>query len=107
MAVDFHIVEDARLPSLEVTVFDANGVMDLSGATSPVFYMSRPGTAAKVNGTAATIVNASEGKLRYDWAALDVDTPGDWYGQFAVTLNSKVLRIPSDGHIDIHIHQKR
>jgi hypothetical protein len=107
MAVDFHIIQDALLPSLEVQCFDASGVFQLGGASAPKFYLSRPGNAAKINGTAATIVNAAEGTLRYDFTGTDTSLIGDWYGQFEVTINSKVCRIPSDGYISVHIHPER
>lgn len=101
-----HIIQDARLPALEVQAFDANGTLNLSAATSPKFYMSRPGTDAKIDGVTAVIVDGALGKLRYDWASGDTDTPGMWEGQFEVQINSKPLRIPSHGHIAIEVGEK-
>ena len=73
-------------------------VQDLTGATVR-FSMRRVGQAArKVDNQPATIDSpATAGKVRYLWAAADVDTPGFYQGEFVVTLpNAKQITFPSD-----------
>lgn len=85
--VDFYIKEGDRAPALLVTCIDEDGVIiDLTAAISAAFYMINPGDdTPKVNGTAAVIVAPqSGGQLRYNWAANDTDTPGDYDGEFEV-----------------------
>lgn len=86
-AADFYIKEGDRSPSLLVTCVDEDGVIiDLTAAIAAKFYMINPGdTTVKVDGTAGTIVvPVTDGKLRYDWATADTDTPGDYDGEFEV-----------------------
>lgn len=105
MATDFHIIQGARLPSIEVQAFDRDGPLDLSAATSPVFYLSSPDDGQVVNGSTAVIVDGPAGILRYDWGASDTATPGSYRAQFAVTINSLSMRVPSNGHITIVVHE--
>ena len=92
----FVISEDARLPALEVQLFDNNVAVDLTGATV-TFSMENADTGVlKVNAAAAVLEDATAGKVKYEWAAADVDTPARYHGQFKVTISAKDYLIPNN-----------
>lgn len=68
---------------------EANKIVPLTGAVSTIFYMYPIGDdgslgAVKVNGAAASIASATEGKLTYTWITGDTDTPGRFFGYFRI-----------------------
>lgn len=92
---EFFISKDARLPDLEIRLLDQNSAVDLTGATV-VFSMDDEAGVAKVNAAAGTLSDATDGKVKYSWAALDVDTEGTFFGQFIITLSGKDHRVPNN-----------
>jgi hypothetical protein len=93
----FHLKRGDRLPSLSATLQTVDGVaVDLTGGTVR-FLMRRRGQVAKVN-AAAVVVVAATGSVRYDWAAADVDTAGDFEGEFEFkTATGLRETFPNDG----------
>lgn len=74
-------------PSLTDVIKVNNQAFDLSG--SSVKFRMRPAKSSTLKvDSAATIVSPSEGTIRYDWAAADVDTAGEFFGWWRVTLPS-------------------
>ena len=93
---EFHLSKDARLPDLEIQLLDVNTPVDLTGATV-TFSMDDLSGTTKVNAAAGTVSDATNGKVKYAWAAVDVDTTGTFKGQFVITISSKDYRIPDNG----------
>lgn len=95
-----------RLPPIQATLGTASGATDLSTATSVKFIMkTEQGNTLKVN-SAAVVVNAATGLVRYDWLAVDTDTPGKYQGEWEVTwATGKKQTFPTTSYHSIEILQ--
>jgi hypothetical protein len=98
----FIIKSNDTLPYLEATLSDDNGVVDLTGATVTFVMRERNGAAAVVR-AAASIVEADEGTVRYEWAEGDTVDAGQYRGEFEISIGGKVLTYPSETYIPINI----
>lgn len=105
----FSIKKSDRGPSLpfQFTLSDGTAI-DLSGYSGVKFAMvssANPKATPKVNATAA-VVDAITGLVRYDWAAGDLDTPGEYFGEFQASGSSgSPLTCPGNGYIRIIVLQ--
>lgn len=77
-----------RNPSITETITYADGTaVSLTGKTVKFKMRAVGSSTLKVN-TTATVVDAPSGQVRYDWAALDVDTAGHFLVWWEVTTTA-------------------
>lgn len=100
----FYLKSGDRLPKLRATLSDSSGVaINLTGGAVQFRMKRSDGTGdLKVN-SPATIVTPTSGIVEYAWAAGDVDTPGDYIGEFSITISGLVQTIPSGGYVSVLI----
>jgi hypothetical protein len=90
-------------PSITDTIKIAGTAFNLTGSTVK-FRMRAAGAYTLKVDAAATIVNAAAGTVRYDWAAADVDTPGDYLAWWHVTLPSTDTQDTPEFQVEIASH---
>lgn len=79
-----------RNPSITETLTYADGtVVDLTGSTVKLKMRAVGSSTLKVNAAATVVGAATLGQVRYDWAALDVDTGGFFLVWWEVTTGGK------------------
>jgi hypothetical protein len=86
------------------TLQDANGTaVNLTGA-SVSFHMRAVGSTQTKVDSAATIVTAASGLVRYNWTAQNTNTVGSYQAEFQVThADGSIETFPNDGYIPVQI----
>lgn len=105
--IDFFLAKGDSAPSIQVTLLNADETpVDLTGCT--VVFRTRPKNKSDVlSGGACTIVNATAGIVRYDWALTDTDPTGIYLGEWVVTFASgKEMTLPSDKPVEIQVRNR-
>ena len=81
----FFLKQNDLLPPLAATVVDQDGnAVDISAASGVTFRFRRQGGVSTE--AAATITDAANGKVQYDWVAGDTANSGLYEGEFIVTF---------------------
>jgi hypothetical protein len=87
----FTIKKGDTRPVLSAFLQESNGdPIDLTGATVRVIMLPAGGGAAKVNAL-ATIIDAPNGEIEYQWFEGDTDTAGGFEVEFEVTFPGHVV----------------
>ena len=99
-----HTIKQGDLyPPIEATLSDANGAVDLTGASVRFIMLRRRGRVELVNAD-ATIMDAATGSIRYQWVAGDTDEVGDHLAEFEVTFaDTRVATWPNGGHLIVSV----
>jgi hypothetical protein len=92
-----------RSPSITDTIKVNNVAFDLTGSTVKFKMRLANSSTLKVN-TAAVVVLASAGTVRYDWASIDVDTVGIYVCWWEVTLPSTKTQVTPEFELEIYDH---
>lgn len=75
-----------RSPSLTDTITVDGDAFNLTGATVKFRMRLESSSTLKVDANASVVGDATNGNVRYDWQAADVDTAGEYVGWWRVTL---------------------
>jgi hypothetical protein len=106
MLADFYLKVGDTSPALTITCKYSDGaVQDLTGCTV-TFAMWRKTGVVKVADAAATVVTPASGIVQYIWVPANTDTPGDFAGEFHVTLvGGKKVTFPTgpEEYVNIRI----
>lgn len=102
----FRIKTNDTAPVLVATLTNAAGQkINLESATVR-FHMKKYGASSLKVDAVASIVDATEGKVQYEWQGADTDVAGTFYGEFEVTYSdSKIETFPNNGYFTIIIHE--
>jgi hypothetical protein len=102
----FHVGD--RLVSLLADLYELDGTPIVLGAAETVVFrmvLTSDGT-AKVDNSAATVVSVGSAttltpaQVRYDWAAADVDTAGEYSAWFIRTSAGQTEHFPVQDYTD-------
>lgn len=103
----FEIKQGDLSPSLGATCRDdAGAVVDISGSTV-LFRFRREGEGGTVREGAANLIGGGTlGQISYDWQAGDTDEPGNYLGEFVVTIAGREKTFPSIAFLRFSINRR-
>ena len=92
-------------PYVNARVTDKSGFpVDLTSCTAKFIMTSDISGAPKVDAAAEIMSPATDGRLRYQWAIGDTDTPGIYFAEFEVTFqDSSKITLPNDNCFTVTI----
>lgn len=90
-------------PPLRAYLHMANGTpIRLAGSTVRLIVKDEKDN-IKIS-KSANIINEDKGYIEYKWAKTDTSIPGEYRGEFEVTLqNGAIVTVPNDGYFIINI----
>jgi len=100
----FYIKQNDTSPSLQATLKDgADNAVDLTAATVR-FHMRQLGSQTVKVDSAATVSDADNGVVYYQWSASDTDTIGSFEAEFEVTFSGgEIESFPNNRFIQVEI----
>jgi len=104
-----HILEYKKgdtSPSISIQILKtSDGLpLDLSGASATFYLVKRGESTLKVNGSAASITDATNGIITYNLNSTDTDTVGEYEAEFKVTFaGGQIASFPPSGSFIIKI----
>jgi hypothetical protein len=103
MAQRIYVKEGDAGSILGQTLKRDGAAVNLTGA-SVRFVMSKSPTSTPKVDAAATIVDASAGKVRYTWQAADLNAPGRYIAEWQVTFSGGAIETyPVGGYLRIQV----
>jgi len=85
--------------------FNGRIPVNISGG-SVKFYVADTGTDEMIiDGEDCTILNGTEGRIRYTWRSIDTDKTGVFPGEFVATFSDGDLTFPNSGSIPTIINE--
>ena len=94
-AIHFSAVRGSTGPSLDDSLAQGDGLLDLTGATV-VLRLRHGATAAVVDFPMTIDANPLLGRVYRDWTTGDLDIlEGEWWGQYRVTIGGAVQIWPT------------
>lgn len=104
---DFSIKRGDSEPAIKAQLQDDEGnAVDLSNADSVSFHMKDPRASTVKVDAAASITDAPNGEVQYDWAddGSDTDEPGEYDAEFEVSWSGGGTEtFPNDGFLTVGI----
>lgn len=105
MSDAFRLYVGARSPSIQDTISIDGVPVDVSALTVTFSMRGRDGETLKVNHQSAQKPNGgTDGVVRYDWAAVDVDTAGTFEAWWEVTLGAGIVQPKDAGLVVVDEH---
>lgn len=94
-------------PVLTATLKRDGSAYDLTNVSnrSVTFVMGATDESPQVKAP-ATVTDAANGKVQYEWASGDTDTPGTYKCEFDVTGDNTDTTFPSDGYFIVTIQKE-
>ena len=100
---DFHLKRGDTSPSFERQLTGDGAPIDLSEAGTTVRFIMHDGGEAVID-RSASIVDAPEGVVRYNWLDGDTDTVGTYRAEFEVTYSDGAVEsFPNDHDLYIRV----
>jgi len=105
MSTDFFIKRNDTSPAIQATLQDSAGsAVSLVGAT--VKFILYDYAANEIVNAAATVTDAANGVVQYNWQAADTAAAGFYRAEFEVTYaDSTVETFPNYEYININIYE--
>lgn len=105
---EFTIKTGDTRPSIEAQLLDEqNQPRDLTSINYVRFHMERVDDGETIIDTDATVLDADDGTVVYEWSAGDTDVAGRYDAEFEVEYaGGDVETFPNNGYIDIYIEEE-
>jgi len=106
IAATFVTKRHSRRPYLRLAVTNSSGVaFDFTGAVGVTFVMYDEAGTQKVKSPGVIETPLANGVLKYEWAAVDVDTAGEFRAEFDVSYGvGDPMTLPLDGYIMVKVY---
>jgi hypothetical protein len=103
---DVELKKNDQRPYLDSTLSDADGAVNLTGATVTFFMQDQDGAEVVNTTSGVSIQSATAGTVRYQWAANDTSTEGNFRAEWRVNLTgstSEQVTFPNGDWISVVI----